>query len=275
LKRTPSHQLAAAAAEISEETVRETISNIVAEAGFEADLLGTYLSDLVDHLRAIGCTTRNAVLAYVAAMDQVLAELHLELRTARPSPTRVKQLVARYALDPRMPITVPAHHIQFRARPDGFEIAVVPHDQTPLTSLPYPGCVVRSRPVTRLIELVSGAEPRFSEMMELIETLLGYVPAGNHVPVTATSSATVRADSARSCVIIGGVHHKVDLQILRFVQALIERPGMWVSSSELKRDSLFAGVRFDRLYGRLPEELRALIESCPGKGYRLRLESLA
>lgn len=61
-------------------------------------------------------------------------------------------------------------------------------------------------------------------------------------------------------------------QALRWVKVLSDHNGEWISGRELVHyDSRLTGVKTDRLKCYLPDPIKALIESEPAKGSRLRL----
>lgn len=265
-------------AEVNDAVVDEIIANIQAEAADNAALVGEYLQILVPRLRSLHCTTREAVAAYFAAADHVLEEFYAELQRPNPSPTRVRQCAVQYALDPRRPIAALAHEIVIRPRDDGYEIAVAPPGLAPLPSLPLPGRIVRDHFARWILDLLTEEPPRYRDLMQLIEMLLGFVPPPHSAVMPGsqpiTSANAVQVDVAESCILVAGRRYVVDLQLVRLLQRLREHPGNWVSSTYFAEDPLFASARIDRLVKKLPQAVQELIESRVGKGYRLRLEQL-
>lgn len=248
---------------------------IEAEAASDAENVAANLSQLVAHLRSLNCTTRDAIADYFVAADQVLLELHADLRHSRPSPTRLRQMAAQYALDPRRPIDEPAHRIDIRSMYDGYEIAIAPPGTSNLKSIPLPGIIVNDPFKCLLLDLMLSGPPHYTDLMQLIEMLLGYVPAENkelaQSPVLSPSTA-VQVDVEESSIVVFNRRYVVDDQLLQLMRLLLEEPGAWVSSTYITDDPLFAGARIDRLRKRFPGAVQDLIESQPGKGYRLRFE---
>lgn len=266
-------------ADVTDALLDEIIGNIEAEAAADADSVAANLTQLVAHLQSLKCSTRHAVFEYFAAAERVLLELYGELRQPRPSPTRLRQLTVQYALDPRKRIDAAAHQIEIRNRDDGYEIAVAPPGTSHLPSIPLPGIVVKDHFSALFLSLLLSDPPCYSAFMQRIEMLLEYVPAekqtfSNSPPVTPATAVQVDIDD--SVIILFGRRYVADVQQIRFLQPLLEKPGIWVSSKGIKEDPLFAGVRIDRVCSKLPPAIQEFIESGSGtgKGYRLRLELL-
>ena len=58
--------------------------------------------------------------------------------------------------------------------------------------------------------------------------------------------------------------------VARWLKVLTDRPGSWVSGSELEGiDTELIGARTDRLYRQLPGAIQKLIETKRGRGSRL------
>jgi hypothetical protein len=74
-------------------------------------------------------------------------------------------------------------------------------------------------------------------------------------------------------ITLDGTGHDVTSQnALRWVKVLVEHPGEWISSAELKRyDSESQDNRTDRWREYLPEAVLSLIQSVTGKRSRVRL----
>jgi len=261
--------------DITDPVLDEIIEKIEAEAASDAENVAANLSQLVAHLRSLNCTTRDAIVDYLGAADQVLLELHAELRHSRPSPTRLRQMAAQYALDPRRTIDEPAHRIDIRSMYDGYEIAIAPPGASNLKSIPLPGTIVNDPFKCLLLDLMLSGPPHYTDLMQLIEMLLGYVPAENkelaQSPVPSPSTA-VQVDVEESSIVVFNRRYVVDDQLLQLMRLLLEEPGAWVSSTYITDDPLFAGARIDRLRKRFPVAVQDLIESQAGKGYRLRFE---
>lgn len=261
--------------DLTDPVLDEIIEKIEAEAASDAENVAANLSQLVAHLRSLNCTTRDAIVGYFAAADQVLLELHAELRQSRPSPTRLRQLAAQYALDPRHSIDLPAHRIEIRPQDDGYQIALAPHGSSNLTSIPLPGTFVNDPFKRLLLGLMLAGPPCYTDLMQLIEMLLGFVPTDDEdVRRLMTPATAVQVDFEDSSIIVLGRRYVVEVQLLQFLQLLLAETGAWVSSTFITDDPLFAGVRVDRLCKRFPAAIQELIEGQRGKGYRLRFDRL-
>jgi hypothetical protein len=58
---------------------------------------------------------------------------------------------------------------------------------------------------------------------------------------------------------------------LAFLRALCKEPGNWISTTKIGKDTHREGVRFDKVFAKLPQAIKSLIDSKPGAGYCLRL----
>lgn len=264
-------------ADVTDDFLEEVVRRVIAEAETDAERVAGYLDQLISQLEALNCVGRQEVFEYFAATDRVLLELYTELRQPRPSSTRLQQLIVQYALDARRRVDALAHQIEIRPRDEGYEVAIAAGGQPLLRSIPHPGVAVRNPFARRLIEIGLQEPPRYTELMQFIEMLLGYVPEHDRAiqrlePITPATA--VQVDIEESCIIVFGRCYVVDLQLAQFMKVLLETPGAWVSSPTFAEDSLFRGVLLDRPWKKLPAAVRDLIESRTGKGYRLRLERL-
>lgn len=87
-------------------------------------------------------------------------------------------------------------------------------------------------------------------------------------------STPIRIDEAEGVAVIGGVHHSLDRVCLAILSSLVAAGGGWVSAEDMRseRRILRHEGRIDRLIGKMKDEVQALrevIESRPGRGYRL------
>lgn len=263
------------ACEITDSELDKTIENIELEGSDEAELVAAYLHQVVAHLRSLKCTTRDGIFEYFAAGDRVLLELYAELQRSRPSPTRLRQLTVQYALDPRYCIDASAHQIEIRTNDNGYEIAIAPPGTMHSKAIPLPGTLVNDLFKRRMIDFATQEPPRYLELVQLIEMLLGYVPRENEDTVRQElPTSDVQVDVDDSSIIVFGRRYVVDLQQVRFMQLLLKAPGVWISTPKFHADPLFKGVRMDRIRDKLPSVMLDLIESKGGKGYRLMVEHL-
>ncbi|MBL9085014.1 MAG: hypothetical protein JNK76_24635 [Planctomycetales bacterium] len=268
-----------AAEELTDVALEEAVRQIEADAASDAQRVVAYLRQMAAHLRSVDCVTPQQIEEFVDAMNDVLLQIYRELQKTRPSPTRLRQLVAQYAVDPRRPVAVPAHHIDVRRNDEGLTVAVLPPGVGRIRSLPYPGTVVRDPCAAQLLEdLLLSSPPNYPAAMQSIELRLGYVPDASssaHLqPSVAAPGPVVTVDEGAGCITVSGRSYMVDLMLLQVFQFLLKAPGSWVSSAELEKSPLLEGTRIDRLLRKLPRALRALIEGRRGKGYRLRMERL-
>jgi hypothetical protein len=265
--------------ELTDVALDEAVRQIEADAASDAQRVVAYLRQMAAHLRSVECVTPQQIEEFVDAMNDVLLQIYGELQKTRPSPTRLRQLVAQYAVDPRRPVAAPAHHIDVRRNDEGLTVAVLPPGVGRIRSLPYPGTVVRNPCAAQLLEyLLLASPPNYPAAMQTIELRLGYVPDAspppNLQPPVASPGPSVTVDEGAGCITACGRSYVVDRELAQIFQRLLKAPGNWVSSAELEKSPLLQGTRIDRLLQKLPRELRALIEGRPGKGYRLSMERL-
>jgi hypothetical protein len=210
-----------------------------------------YLRQKATYLRSVDCVTPQQIEEFVDAMNDVLLHIYRELQKPRPSPTRLRQLVAQYALDPRRPVAVPAHHIDVRRNDDGMTVAVLPPGVGRIRSLPYPGTVVRDPCAAQLLEcLLLSAPPNYPAAMQMIEQRLGYVPDAssptNLQPPDAAPGPGVTVDEGAGCITDYGRSYVVEQELVQIFQQLFKAPGNSVSSAELKKSPILEGTRIDR-----------------------------
>jgi hypothetical protein len=81
----------------------------------------------------------------------------------------------------------------------------------------------------------------------------------------------VQVDVATRTVSFDGALYDVSEQAARWLKVLADHRGEWISGEQLAgHDPELDGVRTDRLRSRLPDSVRALIDSKPGAGSRMR-----
>jgi len=90
---------------------------------------------------------------------------------------------------------------------------------------------------------------------------------------TPAAEAHPRLRVDNDVAILDGTPHSLTADQAKCLKLLIEAEGNWVSSGEMKTTKE-SKERPDRIIGRLPDPIRALIESQTGKGFRLRPDGL-
>lgn len=154
--------------------VLPVIEDMVRSATDEADSIVRYVDTLVEHLEAIGCKY-SRVRDYLRLADQTLASLYFAVLCPNPSPTEVKKLALRYALDARVPITGPIERYHLNRREDGWEIREYPDIARP--SIPFPPRIIRNALAVRILDGVFRHEPNPFRLMEFIELVLNGPPS--------------------------------------------------------------------------------------------------
>jgi hypothetical protein len=253
----------------------EDLRLLTAAAEQHADACAAMLQQLAAHLQAVECTQEADMEQYFDAQGHVLVRLYAELSGAAPSPTRLLQLAAQYALDARRTIDVPSHHIDLRPTETAFEIGIA----LPGRGLPcdlVPGQIVWN-PVARvLLQELQESSPNYFVMRSWIETMLGRVPSQTELatlPVLmpdGTWLPRIRVDVVGSTIELGGIAHPVDPLTIRIIQVLLRKPGCLLSTRHIhNQDPVLEGLRCDRYLAKLPGPLRALIKGKTGSGFQI------
>lgn len=184
--------------------VNDTALRVVAHSISQANYLGDRVADIKairrDHLQTIGCPPAEED-AYDRFAKQTLASLYLVAREARPSPTEMRRLALRYALDARRSIDGDLNRFAWTKERDGWRIA---EDQfacglggtdwkipvgigtaTRLIGLPnIAGRLVRDPFAVAVLDCVLANPPRIDSLKGLIEKLPGKMPtAEDAIPV--------------------------------------------------------------------------------------------
>jgi hypothetical protein len=266
---------------ISKSQVTNVILNkhlrqIQADARKDAELVAGCLDQLICQLARLGCTSQAAVEQYLDAQDQVLTELYAELGRPHPSPTKLLQMSVQYALDARKIVDAPAQQIDVRPGKTGYEVAVIPRGQIRIRSLPYPGQVISNPFATHLLSLVQQKPPTYSEILQLIETLLRRVPThSNGAEQPKTPVPLIEVDLEGSIVFVAGRPYPVDYEGACLVSLLNSEPNVWFGPKDYAQDEILKSCRVDRVYKMLPPPIKSLIEGKTGAGYRLSKQRLA
>lgn len=97
------------------------IQDVTQSAEDEARAVVDHLNTFVEHFATIGCDC-SKIGQYFALADQTLASLYYAVSRPSPSPTEVKKLALRYALDARVPISDPIERYRLKRCKDGWEV---------------------------------------------------------------------------------------------------------------------------------------------------------
>lgn len=263
---------------------RSTMSSLVAsqhvqqiqdDAADEAILVPLYLNQMSLQLARLGCINLEDIKDYLDAEERVLIELYAELTRPRPSPTRLLQFGVRFALDARKTIDAPIHRIEIRPIEAGYEVAVLPSGQNKISSLPYPAQPIGNPFASVLLSLIQRKPPAYSEIMELIETLLPHVISSPESAVSEESKPLLVIESHASIVLVAGRPFVLSDEACRFVKLLHSEPNVWFGPDDYERDAVLRLTRVPRVYAGLPAPIRKLIEGRRGTGYRLSKKRLA
>jgi hypothetical protein len=256
--------------QVTDSLLKKYIQKIQRDACDVASLVGKYRIQRAEKLKRIGISGAPDTERYQEAENQVLVDLYSELQRPRPSPTRLLQRSIQYALDARKAIKATTPQIDVRATKSGYEVTIYRPDQIRIRSLPCPGEVVEDPFAVRLLSLVLTRPVDYAEVMEFVETRLP------HPPQVPDDGAPQPAIFVEDCVVfLHGRPIPVDDLGARFVKQLVDEPNNWLSTNDLARDDLLRMSRVARVYQRLAKPIKDLIESKPGKGYRLVSARLA
>jgi hypothetical protein len=133
-----------------------------------------------------------------------------------------------------------------------------------------------SRRYRELIRLREAAN-KFLQMLETTPaTALGVPKVGPPVePIQSEPipAPRLRVSESGGAVLLDGEPLEVRRPGAAFLAALQKANGLWQSTPELWQESAeLRDSRIDRIFNRLPPQLKVLVESGKGKGYRLKLQ---
>ena len=177
--------------EVTDARLDEQIAALRRSAEADADALVVYLDDWVKHFQAIGCPC-SQIANYFRLARQTLASLYFAAARPTPSPTEVKLLALRYALDARQGAQGPPDRFLLKRCDQYWEVRA--HPEMALPELPYPPQVVRDPFAVRLLDLVFRGRWEPYPLVELIESLLG----GNRPAPTRCRRSASRGSRTRS-----------------------------------------------------------------------------
>jgi hypothetical protein len=162
---------------VSDEEVRDFVRRGEEAAASTADFVGEFFVNYAAHLASIGCPPES-VLDYVRLEQQTLGSLYYLAREAAPSPTELRRLAFRLALDARKPVEGNVNRITCQPGPRGWVVAE--HTSLALTAFPLQPAVGGRRvwnPITRVIlDCILNEPPSIFKLMEIIEVVFGGPP---------------------------------------------------------------------------------------------------
>jgi hypothetical protein len=151
------------------------LQEILAAAEEQAGDVGRYLNDFAAHLEAIDCPP-DEVPAYLRLGEQTLGSLYVLVGQGNPSPTEMRRLALRYALDTRRPVEGDLSRFTFEREPRGWRITEDPAGPPRVLPLSLPGRSVTNFQAVRVIDGVLADPPAIPALMLTIETVLSRVP---------------------------------------------------------------------------------------------------
>lgn len=160
--------------EVSDEEVQDAVMQIERHAENSADSLGRFLEGYVAHLEDIGCPA-GSVENYVRLERQTLASLYYLVQRTAPSPTEMRRLALRAALDARSPVEGNLSRFESERTPGGWVISEHP-GTVPILPRPYRHRVVRNALLNKVLDCILSDSPKIFELMRVIETIFGEPP---------------------------------------------------------------------------------------------------
>jgi hypothetical protein len=163
--------------EMSEEEVQQVVGPIEEAAGASADRVGRWIDAYAGHLENIGCAPGEAA-RYFELERQTLASLYFVLREPVPSPTEVRRLALRLALDARRAIEGGLNRFALQRRPEGWRIVEYPSIAHAVVPLLPPGRerFVGVPSINAILDDVFAEPTATGPLLRVLETLLGGVP---------------------------------------------------------------------------------------------------
>jgi hypothetical protein len=124
----------------------------------------------VAHLQAIDCKPEE-VAGYFRLRRQTLASLYILVSKLNPSPSEMKKMALRFALDARMPIEGDIDRFTWRREPGRWEVVQYPSVAHRLMQLTLPPRLVDDAFAVAVLDCVFRNPPPIHGLMELIESI--------------------------------------------------------------------------------------------------------
>ena len=141
-------------------------------------------------------------------------------------------------------------------------------------------------PFLQILKRLESIDSRLGAIEAKIATSSGETrPANDNVQIELESPVfpdradlrigTIMVNEGEGIVVINGVRYHVEPVCMAILDCLAKAGGGWVSCAEMqeKKPILRDENRIDRVIGRFKKDhwrLRTIIESTPGRGYRIR-----
>ena len=251
-------------------------------AAADADHMGRFVDDMVDHLQSIGCTSKREVNKFFRMARQTLASLYSAASKPQPSPSELMRPALRFALDPRKPIEGDVGRFHLEQVNNGWRVVEYPSVARKVPAIPLPGRLIRSLYAVRIFDHLHHDPPQLYRLMGLIETILGCIPTEKdclHEKPRAAKPPNVPKikvdlEESKDIVWLNGKPVSVGLAQTYFLDAVVGAKGDWISSTEIiasKKHRAAVGARPDRVFRSLPRKISSLLEAKKAKGFRLRV----
>lgn len=161
-------------ADVTDARLDVEIAKIRQSAEEDAEALIAYVDSLVEKFESIGCK-HNEIHGYFRLARQTLASLYVAISHPGPSPTEVKKLALRYALDARKAVEGSLDRFHLTRKESYWEVRE--YLGIAVRSIPMPPRCVRDPVAVDVLDQVFRDKLDTYRLMELIEWWLGDQPS--------------------------------------------------------------------------------------------------
>jgi hypothetical protein len=240
----------------------EVVEMIGAKAMADADRVGQYLHNVAEHLETIGLLPGD-VFGYLQICNRTLASLYLLTAEAtNPSPSELKRLALRYAVDARMPFEDDLRFIRWQRVNEFGRVEKI----EPLLGRWIPIFAVKNPLAIQILDGVFSNPPQISSLMSLIEIEIGTIPQrSDALPISGQPAFVFElckiegAQGIKLWINDNPVPIKNWPDAHKLVHRLCRKPGEELNAAELQRKLNIRNV--SRIVGMVQE---ALGKTMPG-----------
>jgi hypothetical protein len=210
-------------ADVTDARLDVEIAKIRQSAEEDAEALIAYVDSLVEKFESIGCK-HSEIHGYFRLAHQTLASLYFAVSLPSPSPTEVKKLALRYALDARKAVEGSLDRFHLTRKESYWEVREYPG--IAVSSIPMPPRCVRDLVAVDVLDQVFRGKLDTYRLMELIEWWLHGRPSKDDaLPLARKPRFTYQISLSDSCeptvaLWVGGA--KVKLPRRRDVHILLD-----------------------------------------------------
>ena len=229
-------------AEVSDARLEQVIGDVERSTTDRAHALAGYLACLTEHFQTIGCGP-DQVEAYLRLAQQTLASLYLSAASSQPSPTELKQLALRYALDARHALEGRVERFVLTRRTDTWAVREYPSLALTMPAIPIPPRIVRDPVAVAILDHVFTGPPEIYRLLEFLELLLGGRPSRQDaLPPARPPRFTYRLENrdgeptVRLWVGTCQVELPKRRDVHRLLEVLCEKPACRLSGPQARED---------------------------------------